>query len=77
MAEIDPLAVAVATLAAFLLSGAWYALVPAPLPASGAGPAPEAAAEQSAVALRCKPGVAQHLDHYPGLSSSRLVIRGD
>jgi hypothetical protein len=37
--EIDPLAVGIATLAAFLASGAWYAVVPAPRPASAEGEA--------------------------------------
>jgi Protein of unknown function (DUF1761) len=40
MTDIDPLAVAVATVAAFLLSGAWYAVLPAPPAASEAGDPP-------------------------------------
>lgn len=51
MADIDPLPIAAATVAAFLLSGAWYALVPAPLPASGGGQAPEAGVPSPPVLL--------------------------
>ena len=40
MTDIDPLAVGVATLAAFLLSGGWYAVLP--WPASEAGEASQA-----------------------------------
>ena len=32
MTDIDPIAVGVATIAAFLLSGAWYAVMPWPAP---------------------------------------------
>ena len=42
MADIDPLAIGVATLAAFVLSGVWYALLP--LRSSDAGEASQAGA---------------------------------
>ena len=66
MPDIDPLAVGVATLAAFLLSGAWYAMLPAQSPATGAG-APAAAvllAEilRSAVVATVVAGLAAELD---------------
>lgn len=35
MTDIDPIAVGAATVAAFLLSGAWYAVVPWPASATG------------------------------------------
>ena len=51
MTDIDPLAVGVATLAAFLLSGAFYAVLPAQSPASEAGEASEAATTSPPVLL--------------------------
>jgi len=51
MTDIDPLAVAVATIAAFLLSGAWYALLPAQSPPSVTAEASEAKAPSPPVVL--------------------------
>lgn len=51
MADIDPLAVVVATLAAFLLSGAWYAVLPAESAASEAGAASQAGSPSPPVLL--------------------------
>lgn len=51
MAGIDPLAVGVATLAAFVLSGAWYAVVPAASPPSQAGGTEKAGAASPPVLL--------------------------
>ena len=49
MANFEPLAVVVATSAAFLLSGAWYALLPAQSSPSATGEAPAAKASSSPV----------------------------
>lgn len=51
MTDIDPLAVVVATFAAFLLSGAWYALLPAQSSSSTTGEAPVAKAPSPPVLL--------------------------
>ena len=72
MSGIDPLAVGAAAIAAFLLSGAWYALLPSPAgegsppPQSGAPSPPILLAEflRSAVVATVVAGLAAEFDPF-------------